>query len=257
MTHAVVRGREPRSQTCAHDPRPLHEGPPPVERKDSAAGDRLAFECEVKLAGDEADAGQVEGYGSVFNLLDRVGDVVMPGAFKATLADWKRRKALPPMLWQHNTDMPIGVWDEVVEDDRGLRIKGRLVLDVPQAAQARALVKAGAVKGLSIGYRTKEVEVDRTTGVRRLKKVDLWEISLVTFPALPEAQVTGVKGDFDPRALERELRSSLNLSSDDAVKAVAVMKKHLRDGGAVDGPGDRDGQRELLMSLRKAQEAFR
>jgi len=218
--------------------------------------DRLAFDCEVKLAGDDAAAGTVDGYGSVFGLLDRGGDIVMPGAFKASLAEWRRRKAMPPMLWQHDPSMPLGVWSDIAEDEKGLRIKGQLVMDVPQAAAARALIAAGAVKGLSIGYRTIDADVNRQTGARHLKKVDLWEVSLVTFPMLPEATITGIKQDIDPRELERALRAELSLSSADAVKAVAIVKKHLRDGG--DGGHDpRDGAKDVLMSLRKAASALR
>jgi HK97 family phage prohead protease len=89
---------------------------------------------------------------------------------------------------------PIGVWTSLSENDKGLKVKGELILDgVPQAAVAHALLKRRAIKGLSIGYQTKQAEVDRTTGARMLKEVDLWEISLVTFPMMPEAQLTAVK----------------------------------------------------------------
>ena len=217
--------------------------------------DRLAFDCEIKLVGD--DVGTIDGYGSVFGLLDRGGDVVERGSFKATLAEWRRKKQLPPMLWQHDPYNPIGVWTDITEDEKGLKVKGSLVMDVPQAATARALIQAGAVKGLSIGYRSVKDEVDRQTGARHLKQVDLWEISLVTFPMLPEAQIAGVKSDFDPRELERALRSDLNLSSAAAVKAVALFKKHLRDGGGQPEHDPRDGAKDMLMSLRRAAEALR
>lgn len=219
--------------------------------------DRMAFPFEVKLATDAADAGAVEGYASVFGLLDRGGDIVMPGAFKASLADWKKRKALPPMLWQHDPYTPVGVWTDLVEDEKGLKVAGDLVLEVQQATEARALCQAGAVKGLSIGYRTIDYEIDRTTGVRKLKKLELWEVSLVTFAMLPEAQISGVKGEVDPRELERSLRSEAGLSSAAAVKAVAIFKKHLRDGGGQSEPDGREGNRSMLMSLRKAAEALR
>lgn len=219
--------------------------------------DRLAFDCEVKLAGDGTATGVVEGYASMFDLVDRGGDMLLPGAFKASLADWRKRKAMPPMLWQHDPYTPVGIWSEFAEDEKGLKVKGDLVLDVPQATSALALIKAGAVKGLSIGYRTVDYEIDRQTGVRKLKKVELWEVSLVTFPMLPEAQITGVKGDFDPRGLERVLRSELNLSSAAAVKAVALFKKHLRDGGGEPEHDPRDAAKDMLMSLRRANESLR
>lgn len=219
--------------------------------------DRLAFDLELKLDGDDAAAGTISGYGSVFNIIDRGGDIVLPGAFKASLADWRKKKALPPMLWQHDSWQPIGVWTEMVEDERGLKIAGNLVLDVPTAASARALAAAGAVKGLSIGYRTVDYDIDRDTGIRRIKKADLWEVSLVTFPMNTAALITGVKGDFDPRELERSLRTELNLSSANAVKAVAIVKQHLRDGGDQPGHDPRDGEKDVLMSLRRAAEQLR
>lgn len=217
--------------------------------------DRQAFELELKLAGDDSATGSVEGYGSVFGILDRGGDIVMPGAFKASLADWRRKKAMPPMLWQHDSWQPVGVWSEIAEDEKGLKVKGDLVLDVPLAAAARALMIAGAVKGLSIGYRTIDYEIDRATGIRRIKKAELWEVSLVTFPMLPEAMITGVKSELDPRKLEGAFRSDLNLSSAAAVKAVAIVKQHLRDGGESEQE-PRDGVKDLLMALRRAGTAL-
>lgn len=214
--------------------------------------DRLAFDCEVKLAGDDAAVGTVEGYASVFNIIDRGGDVVLPGAFKATLAALKKAKSTVPILWMHDSWNPIGIWSQLEEDERGLKVKGDLILDVPQASAARALVRGGAVKGLSIGYRTVDYEIDRVTGVRKLKKVELIEISLVTFPMLPEAQITGAKSEFDARGLERALKSELNLSSAAAVRAVALCKKHLRDGDDQPQHDPRDGAKDMLMSLRRA-----
>lgn len=219
--------------------------------------DHLAFDCEVKLAGDDEPSGTVSGYGSVYNVLDRGGDIVMPGAFKASIADWKRRKAMPPMLWQHYASEPIGTWTDLVEDEKGLKVKGQLVLEVPQAAAVRALIAAKVIKGLSIGYETIDYEIDRKTGIRRIKKADLWEISPVTFPMNVDAQITGIKANLDPRELERLLRSELNLSGAAAVKAVAIVKQHLRDGGDKPEHEPRDGAKDMLMSLRKAAAALR
>jgi len=217
--------------------------------------DRQAFDFEVKFAADGAEAGALSGYGSVFGLIDRGGDIVLPGAFKASLADLKKRKALLPMLWQHDPRSPIGVWDEVVEDEKGLRLKGRLLLEIPLAQVARALLLANGIKGLSIGYQTRDYTIDRQTGARELKRVDLWEISLVTFPMLPEATIDGVKS-LDPRALEAALRRDCNLSSAAAVKAVSIVKQHLRDGGVSPEQDPRDGMKDLLMSLRRAGAAL-
>ena len=161
---------------------------------------RLAFDCEVKLAGDGGETGTIEGYGSVYNVVDRGGDIVVPGAFKKSLAEWRKRKALPPMLWQHDSWTPIGKWTAIEEDEKGLKVTGELVLEVPAASQAHALARAGVVKGLSIGYATKQASFDRQTGIRSIKEAELIEVSLVTFPMNQDATISGVKGDFDPRA---------------------------------------------------------
>lgn len=217
--------------------------------------EKLAFDLELKLAGDGAAEGTIEGYGSVFGLLDQGGDIVQPGAFKASLAAWRKKKSLPPMLWQHDPWKPVGVWTDLEEDEKGLKIKGNLVMDVSFAKDARALIAAGAVKGLSIGYRTIDYEIDRKTGARLLKKLDLWEVSLVTFPMLPEALISAVKS-LNPRALEEELRRECNLSNAAAVKAVAIVKQHLRDEGVSTEPDARDGLKDVLMSLRRANAAL-
>lgn len=219
---------------------------------------RLAFDCEFKFdAGEDGSIGLVSGYASVFGLLDRGGDIVMKGAFRKSLAEIKRRKAHLPMLWQHDSWQPIGVWTKLEEDERGLKVEGQLILDIQQAADARALIKAGALKGMSIGYETIDREIDRATGARQLKEVRLWEISLVTFPMLPEAQLDGVKTDFDPNLLERLLRDEGGLSIREAKAAVSVFRKHaLRDAGSP-GPAPRDEAAEMLMTLRKAAETLR
>jgi uncharacterized protein len=220
--------------------------------------DRMDFVSEIKLSDTGDNVGTVSGYASVFNLLDRGGDIVLPGAFKASLAEWKRKKQVIPMLWQHSSDSPIGVWDDLIENDRGLSVKGSLIMDVPQAVAARALIKGGALSGLSIGFRTKEAEIDRTTGARKLKKLELWEISLVTFPMLPEAQVTGVKtsGEFDPMYWEKSFRDE-GLTNREAKIATSVARKLvLRDEGR-NGTGHRDGAADVLLALRKTAIAAR
>jgi HK97 family phage prohead protease len=145
------------------------------------------------------DAGTVEGYGSVFNGLDSYGDTIAPGAFANSI---KGRK--PRMLWQHRMDKPIGVWDEVVEDAMGLRLKGRLA-NTEQAREARELVKMGAMDGLSIGFRT--VQEESRGNARVLKEIDLWEVSFVTIPADSNARLTSVKSLATERDVEDALRS--------------------------------------------------
>ena len=149
----------------------------------------------------EAD-GTFSGYASLFGKADLARDMVMPGAFRASLA--RRGAGGVKMLFQHDPAEPIGVWLDVREDDRGLFVKGQLTPGVERAGEVLNLMRAGALDGLSIGYRTVRGRTDAASGVRRLLEVDLWEISVVTFPMLPEARVSSVKS-ADP-ALVAALR---------------------------------------------------
>lgn len=140
-----------------------------------------------------SDGTRIEGYASLFGLTDQSGDVVVKGAYAASLKRLAARGDRVRMLWQHDPTRPIGVWDEIREDDKGLWVKGRLLPDIEQAREAAALIAAGAIDGLSIGYRTISAERDGK-GRRLLAEVELWEVSLVTFPMLAEAKV-GRKSD--------------------------------------------------------------
>lgn len=139
----------------------------------------------------------VAGYASVFGRRDQGGDVVLPGAYAASLTRLAGAGRRVKMLWQHDPARPIGVWEEVREDATGLYVKGRILDEVAQGREAAALLAAGAIDGLSIGYRTLRAERDGK-GNRLLAELELWEVSLVTFPMLPEARVAA-KGD-DPGA---------------------------------------------------------
>jgi HK97 family phage prohead protease len=99
------------------------------------------------------------------------------------------------MLFQHDPAEPIGVWLELREDAHGLYVRGRILPEVARGREVLALMRAGALEGLSIGFRTVEGRSDPKSGVRRLSRIDLWEISVVTFPMLPEARVSAVKSD--------------------------------------------------------------
>jgi HK97 family phage prohead protease len=135
------------------------------------------------------DALNIEGYASLFGTPDRGKDTVAPGAYAASLATGRAVK----MLWQHDPAQPIGVWSDLREDDKGLYVKGRLLGGVARAKEAAALIKAGAIDGLSIGYRTLRA-TKNDGGGRLLTELELWEVSLVTFPMLPSARVAA-KGD--------------------------------------------------------------
>jgi uncharacterized protein len=152
---------------------------------------------EVKFAGGApalSDGQVIEGYASLFGLTDQGGDAVLPGAFAASLERLAAKGDKVRMLWQHDPTRPIGVWDEIREDQTGLWVKGRLLPEVAQAREAAALIQAGAIDGLSIGYRTIRAERDQK-GRRALAEVELWEVSLVTFPMLPQAKVDRKEAD--------------------------------------------------------------
>lgn len=135
--------------------------------------------------------GEFEGYASVFGVMDLGHDVVMPGAFKESIT--RRGIGGIKLLWQHDPGQPLGIWTHVQEDGRGLFVRGALDLQQSKAREILSLLKRGALDGLSIGYRTEIERKDPETGLRRLERIDLWEISLVTFPLLPQARVQSVK----------------------------------------------------------------
>jgi uncharacterized protein len=148
------------------------------------------FALSVKDAGED---GTFEGHISIFGNVDSYNEVVEPGAFAVSLAKHRREGTKPLLLWQHNPDEPIGVWEDLAEDGKGLWGKGRLLKGVRRADEAHILLLNGALRGLSIGYR--EVKVEPDNGVRRLKELDLLEGSLVSFPANRRARVEAVKSE--------------------------------------------------------------
>lgn len=150
--------------------------------------------CQLDAEVTVTDGSVISGYASLFGKADQGGDTVVAGAYAASLAKGRQIK----MLWQHDPAQPIGVWDEVREDVKGLWVKGRLLTDVAKGREAASLVSAGAIDGLSIGYRTVKAHKNDKGG-RLLSELELWEVSLVTFPMLPDARVAA-KGD-DPDAL--------------------------------------------------------
>jgi hypothetical protein len=150
---------------------------------------------ETKFAEAELDVGAdgtFSGYASLFGEPDLSRDMVVPGAFAKSIA--ARGPAGIRMLFQHDPATPIGTWREIREDSRGLFVRGRLTTEVARAREVLALMRAGAIDGLSIGFRTLRGRTDAKTGVRKLLEVDLWEISIVTFPMLPTARISAVKG---------------------------------------------------------------
>lgn len=147
------------------------------------------YNFEIKSMQED---GSFAGYASVFGIVDSQNDVVMRGAFSGTL---RKRAGAIKLLWQHQTDEPIGVFTRVVEDSHGLYVEGRLLLELQRGAEAYALLKNKAINGLSIGYSVKEAEYNAANGIRLITALELWEISLVTFPANEDAVVIRVKGE--------------------------------------------------------------
>lgn len=185
----------------------------------------LDFGFELKTAKDD---GTFEGYGSVFNIEDLGGDIVAPGAFSESLSSQKAIGRLPAMLWQHRQSEPIGVYTGMEEDSVGLRVEGKLALKTTRGAEAYELMKMGALSGMSIGYRTRDDSYDRVTGIRTLKKVDLVELSLVTFPMNDASRISAVKsGEIELienlRDAERFLRDS-GMSRAESVAFIARVK---------------------------------
>ena len=187
------------------------------------------------------DEGAVEGYGSVFDVTDNGNDIVAQGAFTRSIASGRKVK----MLYQHDPDDLIGIWDEVAEDGNGLRVKGRILTSVRKGREAYELAKAGALDGLSIGYRTVK-SMDRN-GKRVIMQADLWEVSLVTFPMNEQARIDAVKAAEMPRdEIERLLTLRAGLSR-------SVARKLLADGydGIKDMRGAVAGAEELAQLLRQ------
>jgi HK97 family phage prohead protease len=153
------------------------------------------------------DGTKIEGYASLFGACDQGGDVVTKGAYAQSLKALETAGRGVKMLWQHDPAQPIGIWDEVREDDKGLYVKGRLLDSIEKGREAAALIEAGAIDGLSIGYRTVKASKN-DKGQRLLKELELWEVSLVTFPMLPSARVAA-KGESPEEQDLRELAQTL------------------------------------------------
>lgn len=212
------------------------------------------YELSIKADGDP---GEIQGYGSVWDKVDSYGEVVKAGAFKKSLAAWRKSKRPIPMLWQHRSDQPIGVWEDFEEDDKGLKLAGRLNLETQRGQEAWSDVKMKAVGGLSIGYY--EIKADPydfgATEPRKLIELDLREVSAVTFPALREAQIDTVKARLvrgerlTIREFEGLLREKLQLSRSDAEEIAALGYKAWLQREVGPAATDRDGLKGLSETL--------
>ncbi len=163
-------------------------------RDEFGAPERKFHRPETGLVLSEGSV--IEGYASIFGRADNGGDVVARGAYAASLEAMRAQGRRAKMLWQHDPAEVIGVWDEVHEDETGLWVRGHILPEIGRGREAAALIAAKALDGLSIGYRTVRAEWD-AKGRRVLTEIELWEVSLVTFPMLPEARVAAKGEDRD------------------------------------------------------------
>lgn len=182
-----------------------------------------SYKFRYKL--DEKKEGGFSGYGSVFGNIDSASEIVAPGAFSQSIQEYANSNINLPVLWQHQYDAPIGIYKRFVEDNIGLHVEGEINLEVQQGREAYALLKQGAISGLSIGYAVDDYEQDAQSSIRTLKKLSLYEVSLVTFPANERARVTAVKSDSirTIRDLEKFLRDA-GLSRGEALGVASRFK---------------------------------
>lgn len=202
------------------------------------------FAFELKSIQED---GTFSGYGSVFGAVDSYDEIVAAGAFTESLAKHKSAGTMPSLLWQHRSGEPCGVYVDMEEDNIGLKVSGKLALKTVRGAEAYELLKMKAISGLSIGFATREDSYDRVTGIRTLKKVDLYEVSLVTFPANESARVQGVKSieEFETiRDAEKFLRDT-GMSRTEAVAFISRVKSlGPRDAGE-------DDMQSLITALKQ------
>lgn len=222
-----------------------------LKTKNSGPRGSLKTGTQTLRVKNRGDDGTFSGYGSVFGNLDSYGDIVAAGAFDESLKQHKSEGTLPALLWQHDPTKPIGVYTEMREDDHGLWVEGKLSLDTQLGKEAHSLLKDGALNGLSIGYVVSKYEVDEDEKTFTLTEIDLWEVSLVTFPANERARVEGVKardeisGLASLKACERYLRDVGGFSQRNATAMVSKMSKLATD--------ERDAQKALTQIQRNSE----
>lgn len=218
---------------------------------------RRDVDFEIKAV--EKD-GFFSGYGSVFGVVDSYKEIVLPGAFADSIAERAAKNRKLPVLWQHRSAEPLGVYEVVKEDKAGLYLEGRLLVDdVVQAREAHALMKVGAVTGLSIGYYVREDSWDEKERIRSLKKLDLQETSIVTFPANDEARVDAVKsllagGNLPSLSDFEDFLREAGFSKSQATAVASRGLKHLHDrsDSGQSHLGDAH-QAVILAALKSAQ----
>lgn len=196
--------------------------------RDAALGREIkAIAFEFKASGTD---GEIEGYASVFDVEDSYSDIIVRGAFEETIKAHKANGTMPKMFRGHNAENVIGVWTEMFEDAKGLKIKGVINLEVQLGKETYSLLKTGALDGLSIGFMSKQWTYDEARSVRTLTEIDLWEVSVVTFPANKKAVLTSIKAaDAAKVSTIRQAEKALRDAgfSDDAAKAFVASVKRI------------------------------
>jgi len=221
---------------------------------------RRAFEFDVKAINDE---GMIEGYASVFNVVDAEGDVIAPGAFARTIRNWRAKGKAVPVLWQHDASMPIGVTKSMTEDQNGLRVQAQLAMGVQKAKEAYDLAKMGALGGMSIGFTVPRMAedgqaaamYDEEKGARVFREVRLWEYSMVTFPANEAAVITAVKADpllTDLKATLDEIRKSID-NQTETLNLLRAVRASMNSASSVGAPENA----ALSRALKQANELLR
>jgi len=200
--------------------------------------------AEVKAIGEEANIGKISGYGSVFGVLDSYDDIVENGSFSDSLNE----HGMPKMLLQHRWEDIGGVWKVAREDQKGLYLEGEINLDVQKAREYYSLIKQGAIDGLSIGYVTEDYERDQK-GIRHIKKVNLMEVSIVTFPANVEAFIREVRSrsEVELPKTERELESFLRDAGFGLTQAKTIVSKGFKELIKMQRDVDDDGEMKAAL----------
>jgi hypothetical protein len=207
----------------------------------------MDFDFKIKSI---SETGTFEGYGSVFGVKDSYDEIVVKGAFSDSINAHKAKGTMPALLWQHNSAEPVGIYTEMSEDNHGLKLTGQLAMKTSRGAEAYELLKMGAISGLSIGFVPRADSYDKVTGIRTLTKVDLWETSLVTFPANDSARVQNVKSIEelpDLKSVEQCLRDA-GFSRRESATLISRIKELKQ--------GDPETDLSEIMTALKSREAI-
>ncbi|QWL58216.1 HK97 family phage prohead protease [Aeromonas jandaei] len=163
----------------------------------------MNHQLRVKLNSfSESEEGVFEAYGNVKWVVDSYREVAVDGAFKKSIARHKSEGTMPKMLWNHNPDIVIGKWIDMEEDEIGLKVKGQLALNTQKGRETYELLKMGALDSLSIGFTAPKESYGAKDNVTYLEEIDLYEVSVVTFPANKESIVTSIKSEEVAESVE-------------------------------------------------------